>query len=207
LIIEYVPGSKWQYSNFGFVLIQFVIENLVEKTFPLAVKELIFDPLEMETSTFDERFVGTHSEGLAQPHDADGLPHKQQLVPSALAHGGLLTTPREFAYFLIELMLSFNGQSNCILNQQMVKQMFTPALQLDPEQLGIPISQGWGVFLFQSGDNLFFLHPGGNFPGANCWPIGFPNLGRGAVIMTNGLQGEILAMEILSAIMNEYGLM
>jgi len=35
--------------------------------------------------------------------------------------------------------------------------------------------------------------------------MGSPELGKGTVIMTNGAMGEVLAMEILTAIMKEYG--
>jgi hypothetical protein len=34
--------------------------------------------------------------------------------------------------------------------------------------------------------------------------VGFPALGKGAVIMTNGAKGNLLAMELLSAIAREY---
>jgi hypothetical protein len=50
-----------------------------------------------------------------------------------------------------------------------------------------------------------FLHPGGNSPGMNCFPLGYPQTGRGVVVMTNGAQGELLAMEIVAAINREYG--
>jgi hypothetical protein len=38
----------------------------------------------------------------------------------------------------------------------------------------------------------------------NCILFGYPRKGRGAAIMTNGAQGEILAIEIMSAVNREY---
>jgi hypothetical protein len=40
---------------------------------------------------------------------------------------------------------------------------------------------------------------------ADCWLFGNPSVGKGAVVMTNGAMGKVLAMEIISAIIWEYG--
>lgn len=86
----------------------------------------------------------------------------------------------------------------------MARRLLHPELELDPNMFGVAIAEGLGVFLHGESQNISFLHPGGNYPGANCWLIGFPESGKGAVIMTNGSMGEVLAIEILAAIKNEY---
>ncbi|MGE5740393.1 MAG: hypothetical protein ACM32H_00040, partial [Candidatus Aminicenantes bacterium RBG_16_66_30] len=81
------------------------------------------------------------------------------------------------------------------------RQMFTKVLDLDPAVMcGLPVGEGLGVFLYGEGDDLVFLHPGGNSPGTNCWLFGNPKTGRGAAIMTNGADGEVLALEIIAAL-------
>jgi hypothetical protein len=87
----------------------------------------------------------------------------------------------------------------------MARLMFTKAVDLDPSVFGLPLSEGLGVFLYGEGDDLVFLHPGGNSPGMNCMLIAYPRTGRGAVVMTNGERGELLFMEIVAAINREYG--
>ena len=54
------------------------------------------------------------------------------------------------------------------------------------------------------GRDLLFIHPGSNNPGLICWLIGWPKLGTGAVVMTNGAKGLFLAIEIIEAINFEY---
>ena len=57
------------------------------------------------------------------------------------------------------------------------------------------------------GRGLLFTHPGSNNPGLLCWLVGWPELGTGAVVMTNGpgiMNGLFIAVEIASAIDNEY---
>jgi len=201
--LEFVPGSKWQYSNLGYVIIQMLIEDVLGRSFAEFAKEWVFEPLGMVSSRMDmparAEFVAA-----ALPHDAEGVVHEQRLFPTAVAHAGLLTTPKDFAIFMVELMKSYRGRSNQILSQAMARQMFRVELELDPAILGVSLGQGLGVFLYPESNNLLFLHPGGNDPGANCWPIAAPDLGNAAVIMTNGAKGEILGMEILTAIMREY---
>jgi hypothetical protein len=83
--------------------------------------------------------------------------------------------------------------------------MFQKELDLDPAMFGMPLSEGLGTLLYGTGEDLVFLHPGSNLPGLNCWLLGYPERGTGAVIMTNGAQGEVLAMEIIAAVNREYG--
>jgi hypothetical protein len=40
--------------------------------------------------------------------------------------------------------------------------------------------------------------------GVNCWLISWPIRSTATVIMTNGAKGDVLAMELVSAINNEY---
>jgi hypothetical protein len=58
--------------------------------------------------------------------------------------------------------------------------------------------------LMGKGKDFSFAHPGSNDPGTTCWLVGYPELGKGAVIMANGVNGDLLSLEILPAISNEY---
>ena len=204
-VVEFVPGSKWQYSNIGYAVIQMVLEDAVGKPFPQIARETVFGPLGMKNSTFVYPLDPKGQANEAWPHDETGALRRPGMVPNAMAHGGLMTTPSDLAVFAIELMRAYNGRSRRLLSKEMVRRMFTKAIDLDPGIFGIPLGEGLGVFLYGEGDDLGFLHPGGNAPGMNCWLLGYPKTGGGAAVMTNGAKGEILALEIISAINREYG--
>jgi CubicO group peptidase (beta-lactamase class C family) len=201
---EYVPGSKWQYSNIGYVVIQLLLEDVLGKPFTQIAQENVFDPVGMKSSTLVYPLNAELEQREAMPHDSEGKACEPSMIPTAVAHGGLVTTPSDFALFTIELMYAYQGRSERILSQEMVRRMFHPELELDPAILGVPLGAGLGVFLYGKGRNFSFLHPGGNDPGTECWPVGFPDSGKGAVIMVNGVKGGLLAMEITSAMANEY---
>jgi CubicO group peptidase (beta-lactamase class C family) len=204
-VVGNVPGTKWRYSNIGYVVVQKVLEDAIGKPFSRIARETLFKPLGMKNSTFvyplDEKF----RDNEAWPHDSQGILWKPSMCPTALAHGGLMTTPSDLALFGVELMRAYNGRSDRLMSQDMARRMFTKVLDLDPATMGgLPVGQGLGVFLYGEGDNLVFLHPGGNSPGMNCWLFGYPKTGNGAAIMTNGADGEILALEIISALNREW---
>lgn len=203
-VVEYVPGTKWQYSNIGFVVIQQVLEDISSKPFTRIAQETVFEPLGMTNSTFKYPLNPELQVNEAVPHDAEGIAREPAMPPTALAQGGLMTTPSDLARFAIELMRAYKGLSNRLLSQKMARKMFHKELDLDPRIFGVPIGEGLGVFLRGKDENFVFAHPGSNFPGMNCWLLGYPETGRGAVIMTNGAKGEILALEIISAITMEY---
>ncbi len=83
--------------------------------------------------------------------------------------------------------------------------MLSKEADLDPQIFGIPAADGLGVFLTGSGSGFCFSHPGYNSPGSSSWLLAYPELGQGAVIMTNGAKGELLTLEILSALTAVYG--
>ena len=199
-IPEFIPGSKWQYSNIGYDVIQLLLEDITGKPFQQNADEIIFRPLGMSNSTFNYPLDSTNKKQEAMPHDSEGTSRKPIMHSTAVAHGGLTTTPTDLAKFTSEIMLSYQGKSGKIISHEMTKKLFNKEFNLDPNLYGLPLSEGLGIFLMGEGKNLTIMHPGNNVPGLNCWLIGWPERGTGAVIMTNGANGEILTLEIISAI-------
>jgi CubicO group peptidase (beta-lactamase class C family) len=204
-VVEFVPGSKWQYSNVGYDVVQLLLEDTAGKPFAEIAKEVVFDPLGMGSSTFVYPLPSEMRRREAMPHDENGLPGKPGMHLTAQAHGGLMTTPPDLARFTISLMTACQGQSGGWLSPAAARQLLRKELDLDPRMFGFSIAEGLGVMLLGSEPDVSFLHPGSNLPGTNCWLEGCPGSGQGAVIMTNGAGGELLAIEIRAAIAHEYG--
>ncbi|MGZ5444571.1 MAG: serine hydrolase domain-containing protein [Thermoanaerobaculia bacterium] len=203
-VVELTPGSRWQYSNLGFVVVQQVLEDVAGKPYEQIAQEIVFRPLGMRHSTF-EHPIRPPRAGEAMPHDADGTPREPQMPPTAVAQGGLMTTPSDLALFAGALMNAFHGRPNPLLSQEAARQMFHRELDLDPKMFGGPFAEGLGGFLHGEGEDLALVSPGSNLPGMNCWLIAYPAQESGVVVMTNGVQGEILAMEIIAAVRRESG--
>ena len=204
-VIEFEPGSRWEYSNFDFVVIQLLLEEALGKPLNEIARETVFDPLGMSSSTLVYPLSPDLAGREAMPHDAAGKTAAPQLHPTAVAQGGLLTTPSDLALLTIELINAYQGKSDRLISKETARRMFQTEVQLDPRILGFPMGQGLGAFVRGEGKAFSFLHPGDNDPGASSWLIAYPELGQGVVIMTNGAMGNMLAMEIMTALSAEYG--
>jgi CubicO group peptidase (beta-lactamase class C family) len=201
---EFNPGSRWQYSNVAYNVIQLLLEDVSGKSFQQIAEEIIFNPLEMKSCTFIYPLDPERKKLEAMPHDAEGISRRPGMHLTALAHGGLTTTPGDLAKFINELMLSYHGKSEKVLSQAMTRQLFTKECEIDQKIMPLPFDEGLGVFLMGEGKDLLFTHPGNNYPGLNCWLIGWPERGTGAVIMSNAANFGLLSVEIICAINNEY---
>jgi CubicO group peptidase (beta-lactamase class C family) len=203
--IESKPGSTWSYSNFGYIVIQLILEDVLKLPFYQIAGETVFSKIGMKNSTLRLPLSDEKRINEAMPHSADGKAHISAVDPNSLAHGGLMTTPSDLGKLLIELMKVYNGKSDLIISHETAKKMFSLETAIDPKDMfGLSLGEGLGVFLSGKGDSFSFLHPGSNLPGSECWIIGFPGTGKGVAIMANGEMGSLLAMEIIAAISTVY---
>jgi CubicO group peptidase (beta-lactamase class C family) len=204
-IVEFVPGSKWQYSNIGYDVVQLLLEDVAGKPFEQIAREIVFEPLGMKSSTFAYPLGPALQAREAMPHDQTGAAGEPGMNYTALAHGNLMTTPSDLARFAAELMLAYQGKSERILSKDMARQMFRRELDLDPGAFGgIAVGEGLGVMLRGNEQNFSFLHPGSNLPGTTSWLEACPVSGQGVVIMANGAMGDLLSLEILPAVISGY---
>jgi len=203
---DYPPGTKHSYSNFGYLIMQYMLEDHFETPYARLVDRYVFRPLKLKSSFIAYPFPPEFSARVIRPHDREGKPSADDgLETSALAQAGMITTPSDWARIALELMLASRGESSRMLSQASVQAMFRTEAELNPAEFEGISGQGLGLFLFSKGQQKYFLHHGHNSPGANCVLIGSQTTGQGAVIMTNGMRGIPLSGQIVSAIAREYG--
>ena len=51
--LTFAPGTKWAYSNSGYIILGHIIEKVTGKPYEQIVREMIFTPLQMNRSGFD----------------------------------------------------------------------------------------------------------------------------------------------------------
>jgi hypothetical protein len=101
-------------------------------------------------------------------------------------------------------MRAHAGKSNKILSQKSVQALFHTELKLNPAEFEGLSVQGLGLFLFGEGDEQYFIHHGHNNPGANCVLIGSTTTGKGIVVMTNGMRGIPMSLQLVTSVAKEY---
>lgn len=187
--VECVPGSEIHYSNFGYVIVQQLVEDAAGRPFAEMARELVFDPLKMDSSTFAQPLVESLEARAAVPHDEDGQPQPRSFNPHAVAQGGLWTTPSDLARFLVDFMLAGSTGTSRILSEAASREMLRSQF---PELEGGGFL-GLGFALL--GD--WALVGAGADPGFRSLMMGFPAQGGGIVVMLNGEGGELLQLRVL----------
>jgi CubicO group peptidase (beta-lactamase class C family) len=192
--VDREPGKQFLYSGGGYVAVQQLMMDVTGESFPELVHDLVFKPLGMSHSTFEQPLPKSLWPDAARPYNADGEP-----VPSGwridpeMAPAGLWTTPSDLARFAIEIEKAYAGQSK-LISSALTHQM----LAYQSEQI-----YGLGVALGERGHAVRFWHSGAN-SGYKCLFEGYPEIGQGLVIMTNGDSGLRLIGEIQRAVAQEY---
>jgi hypothetical protein len=99
-------------------------------------------------------------------------------------------------------MKAYVGKPNRLFSRETAREMLKVSRRIKPEEFhGLEnMSYGYGAFLVGEDDTFVFFHPGSNNPGTSSFMIANPEVGRGAVIMTNGAQGLLLAVQMVTSI-------
>ncbi|MHC4134414.1 MAG: serine hydrolase domain-containing protein [Planctomycetota bacterium] len=196
-----VPGTGYAYSNGGFVIVQQLLMDVTGRPFAQIAAENVLDPAGMTQSTFEVP-LPSHLAGVAaRGHWPDGqaIAGGWHSYPEMGTGASLWTTPSDLARFGIEMMRAYAGKPNRLLSPDIAQEVLT---RQTPDGAGY----GLGFGLSEEGSRRFhFGHDGGN-EGFRGRFVMYPELGRGAVIMTSGHVGEGLWREILNGISVEYDL-
>ncbi|MCP4323097.1 MAG: beta-lactamase family protein [Alteromonadales bacterium] len=200
--VNILPGLQCRYSGGGTTIAQQVIVDLLGKSFPTIMRELVLEPLGMNDSSFEQPpSAWTERGATAHPWNGKPLEDKYHIYPE-MAAAGLWTTATDLAIAGVELFKILNGDTSGILSRETVESMLCPQLMGQNIDEGSEYS-GLGFFCSGKGDHFQFKHTG--------WDEGFVaefrmyrNLGKGVVIMLNSNQGYPLMEEVVRSIGLEY---
>jgi CubicO group peptidase (beta-lactamase class C family) len=155
---EYSPGSKFQYSNLGYVIVGAIIEKVTGMSWEDAIKERIFQPLAMKSVGFGG--TGTsgqidqpwpHKDG-AQPVDANGpsMDNPPIIGPAGRVH----CTIQDWGKFVTDQLRGERGEP-ALLKNSTYKVLHTPHFGGEYAFGWIAVERDWGggIVLNHLGDN------------------------------------------------------
>jgi len=195
--VDIVPGTEYRYSGGGYMIVQQLLEDVVGEPFSEIMQKSVLEPWGMAASTFESPLPEQLRSIAASGHRADGggIPGGWHTYPEMGAGASMWATPSDLAHFATRVMQVYAGQTDEVLSPAMAIEMLTP--QIDSHGLGPGLQD-------DGGDLFYFMHWGGN-DGYKSVLVAYPQRGQGAVIMTNGDNGEPLMREILNSVSIEYG--
>jgi CubicO group peptidase (beta-lactamase class C family) len=193
--VEWVPRSRWQYSNAGFGIIQQIVVDVTGESFPEFMKSTLLQPLEMNHSTYEQPLPTALTKNAAAGTLTDGIEFQgKRLVAIPTAAGGLSTTASDLARFAIALMNGSRGIGNPVVSAATSAEILTQQMPFGP-------GQGLGIWLHYGEDR--FSHTGST-PGFKPILIGYRS-GRGIVVMNNSDNGMAVALPVIRAVEHVYG--
>ncbi|MCB0279608.1 MAG: beta-lactamase family protein [Calditrichaeota bacterium] len=91
--LDFEPGSRWQYSNSGYIVLGYIIEKLTGKSYFAALKHYVLDPLEMADTGFESDSL-IEEIGASGYQEQDGQRQRMAYVQMSINHaaGALYST-------------------------------------------------------------------------------------------------------------------
>lgn len=184
------PGSKTEYSNPGYSIIQQLLMEVSGKEFDQLIDSLVFVPVGMENSSFKQPIPDELMQKRAVGYTEDLEAYPYRLFPYQAA-GGIWTTPTDLAQFMITLLDDYHKGTNTLISTEMAQTVFRKNI-------------GRYVFtLWNWGDDIVFQHYGSN-QGFTCFMYGSIAQHQGIVVMTNSDNSFGLFDYIQRAVNDEY---
>lgn len=187
------PGNKIMYSGLGYTILQLALEEQLNKPFEQIMRESALSPLELSNSAFKESLPDKFASKVAIGHYymGDVVQGGWDRYPE-MAAAGLWSTPTDLAKLIIEVAKSKSGKSNQILSTESTKLML--ATYNDHMGLG---------FVVKPDQDGYFAHAGLNNGYYSYFEM-YADKGKGAVIMTNSNNGQLIWNLIFTSLAREY---
>ncbi|WP_298754002.1 beta-lactamase family protein [uncultured Psychroserpens sp.] len=186
------PQTKWEYSGGGYQVIQLIIEDITGKPFVDVVTEKLIKPLKLTNTVWQTQLESKyHLKVSKEYHKGNEMLEGGWFnLASNGAGGGLWTTPKDLAKFIITLNKSRFKPTAISLSQEQAKEMQTK--QTTNKAFGL------GLFLDINDEYTAIYHPGGNM-GYRTMMYYIPQTKQGIVIMANSDNAWYLIPEIMRA--------
>jgi CubicO group peptidase (beta-lactamase class C family) len=173
--LDFDPGSRYGYSNRGYLLLAEVVAAVAGTTLRDLARERVFEPLGMTDTFFRDRESPLPERALRGHFEADdGNVHVEPARFHAVGAGGLWTTLADLATW----STNFDGDR---LTDGWLPERLTTRGTLDD---GTPIHYAWGLSV-RSHRGLAIVSHGGNFPGWESKMVRFPTEHVTVIVLAN----------------------
>ena len=159
--LEFKPGSKFSYSNSGYILLGYIIEKVTGKPYEEVLKENIFNPLGMKNSGYDHNIEIIPKRAYGYNHFALEVQNANYIDMTVPFSAGALYSTVEDLYKWDQALYT-----NKILSKGNIKKLFGKYI---PAFGGMYYGYGWAVTKISNGhgDSVNVVAHGGAVNGFN----------------------------------------
>ena len=156
LTVERVPGTRFNYCNGCYTVLQPALESISQQAFPSLMQELVLTPAGMDDTSFDNTFFLNDTSTIAIPYDVDGKPHRRAPMRHPILSTGLMwSTASDLARFNLAFTKALNS-GHPLIDQPLAVQLSIPSSTAN-RSLGFELgnrdadAKARGGYLFHSG--------------------------------------------------------
>jgi len=173
LAFSFDPGTSWQYSGEGYLLLQRAVESITGLSIDRFMADQVFRPLGMGDSSYvwEDGFQQLFVQGRAP----DGALRASRRFKAPIVAATLYTTAADYGRFLAALLNDDDA----------LRALMSSPVQVD-SKLKLTWGLGWGIE--NEGDDTVIWH-WGNTPGYRSLVVASPATGTGVVMFTDSDDG------------------
>lgn len=166
LRVGFEPGTKWLYSNIGYVLLGFLLESIEKRPFAEIMRRRVLDPLSMNTSLpvisaaiRDRIAVGYGPLKIDRPFPPHGNLAEAPWVDVAEAAGSIAATATDMSNYLRLLLNHGVGPKGRVLSEKAFDLLIKPVIK-SPFR-GEDASYAYGLWVSEKDGHTLLRHTGG----------------------------------------------
>lgn len=189
LSLNFEPGTKFEYSNSGYMILSYIIEKVSNKMYGGYIQEYIFDKLSMNESGNDDplKILKNRASGYCIDENSKELRNSDYIDMSIIqGDGGLYSTVEDLHIWNKEL---FGGN---IISKESLKKIITPYVKEDDSN-----SYGYGLDLGSekiAGKVRNIIYHGGEINGFHCTNEVFLDENVEIIALSNMMDGFIFEL-------------
>jgi len=169
--LQFEPGTKWEYSNYGFLLLGVLIEKVSGKSYYDCVAENIYKAAGMTNSGSEPESVEVANRSKGYMRDQFKMVSNEPTLPwRGTSAGGGYTTATDLMKFAAALM------SNKLLKAETLAEATRPQFTTG--------TYGFGFQIGRPGEARTYGH-GGGAPGMNAVLRVYPDSGQSVIVLCN----------------------
>jgi CubicO group peptidase (beta-lactamase class C family) len=195
--LRFRTGERAEYSNLGIELAAYILETVTHRPFTDYIQKKVFDPLEMNRSTYDiDRIRKDDNRAIGHNKNFEHVPLENPM----LAPGGAYASIGDMAHFLQFQIDDGKIHGRPLIEEATLAQMRRIPFPMKDQVAGYGMGLWVGYYHLGGQDVRWLSHGGGGF-GYRCQMKWLPDLGYGVVVLTNSQDhdnvNENLADDIL----------
>lgn len=156
--MQFEPGSRFNYSNYGYCLLGLIIEEITGRDYSEWVAENVFQPIGVGRPRRGHTSFFERSPGEVIYHGANGEDPYRWNIENMDSHGGWVLSAPDFARFMCALFE--DPDSSLLLSRESIEAM----VEVSPVTFGVGYARGWSASQDSGSGETAYGH-GGSLPG------------------------------------------